>query len=90
MEMSERLLFGPFSFEAASGTLRRQGIQVRLQPQPARVLAILIERGGEVVSREHLRQQIWPEGTYVDFERGLNFSIARIRAALRDTADSPH
>jgi DNA-binding winged helix-turn-helix (wHTH) protein/TolB-like protein len=88
--MSEQFLFGPFSFEPASGSLSRQGILVRLQPQPARVLAILIERGGEVVSREQLRQQIWPEGTYVDFERGLNFSIARIRAALRDAADHPH
>jgi DNA-binding winged helix-turn-helix (wHTH) protein/TolB-like protein len=88
--MNERLLFGPFSFEPASGRLSRQGILVHLQPQPARVLAILIERGGEVISREQLRQQIWPEGTYVDFERGLNFSIARIRAALRDSADSPH
>jgi DNA-binding winged helix-turn-helix (wHTH) protein/TolB-like protein len=88
--VSARLTFGPFSFEPASGTLRRQGIAVPLQPQPAKVLTILIERGGEVVSRDQLRQLIWPEGTYVDFERGLNFSIARIRAALNDSADSPH
>jgi len=88
--MSERLLFGPFAFEPASGTLSRQGVPVRLQPQPARLLAVLIERRGEVVSREQLHQLIWPEGTYVDFERGLNFSIARIRAALKDSADSPH
>jgi len=86
--MSEQFLFGHFSFDAPSGTLLRQGTPVRLQPQPARVLAILLARAGEAVTREELRQQIWPEGTYVDFERGLNFSIARIRAALNDTAES--
>lgn len=85
--MSEPFQFGHFSFDAASGTLLRQGTPVRLQPQPARVLAILLARAGDVVTREELRQQIWPEGTYVDFERGLNFSIARIRAALNDTAE---
>src|SRR5687768_16356936 len=86
--MSEPFHFGHFSFDAASGTLLRQGAPIRLQPQPARVLAILLARAGDVVTREDLRQQIWPEGTYVDFERGLNFSIARIRAALNDTAES--
>src|SRR5262245_2528599 len=88
--MSERVQFGPFSFDPESRTLERQGLPVRLQPQPARLLAILIDRAGDVVLREQLRQQIWPEGTFVDFERALNFSIARIRAALKDTADSPH
>src|SRR5687767_197458 len=87
--MSEPFHFGHFSFDAASGTLLRQGAPVRLQPQPARVLAILLARAGDVVSREDLRQQIWPEGTYVDFERGLNFCIAQIRSALGDTATSP-
>ena len=84
--MSGPFHFGHFSFDASSGTLLRQGVPVRLQPQPARVLAILLARAGEAVTREELRQQIWPKGTYVDFERGLNFSIARIRAALNDTA----
>ena len=81
--------FGPFRFEVTSGALSRHGMSVRLQPQPARVLAVLVSRPGEVVSRDELRQQIWPEGTYVDFERGLNFAIAHIRAALGDSADSP-
>ena len=85
--MSGPFHFGHFSFDASSGTLLRQGVPVRLQPQPARVLAILLAHAGEAVTREELRQQIWPKGTYVDFERGLNFSIARIRAALNDTAE---
>jgi DNA-binding winged helix-turn-helix (wHTH) protein/TolB-like protein len=87
--MVEHAEFGPFRFELTPGTLLRHGIPVRLQPQPARVLAILVSRPGEVVSRDELRQQIWPEGTYVDFERGLNFAIAHIRAALGDSADAP-
>jgi DNA-binding winged helix-turn-helix (wHTH) protein/TolB-like protein len=87
--MSEQLRFGPFSFDPAGAELRKQGVPLRLQPQPARVLAVLVTRAGEVVSREDLRLQIWPEGTYVDFERGLNFCIAQIRSTLGDTAASP-
>jgi DNA-binding winged helix-turn-helix (wHTH) protein/TolB-like protein len=87
--MVDGVEFGPFRFEVTSGALSRRGVPVRLQPQPARVLAVLVSRPGEVVSRDELRQQIWPEGTYVDFERGLNFAIAHIRAALGDSADAP-
>src|SRR5688572_9978849 len=87
--MVERAEFGPFRFELRSGTLSRHGVPVRLQPQPARVLAILVSRVSEVVSRDELRQQIWPTGTFVDFERGLNFAIAHIRAALGDSAGTP-
>jgi DNA-binding winged helix-turn-helix (wHTH) protein/TolB-like protein len=84
-----RTKFGLFEFDAATGDLTREGVPVRLQPQPARVLAVLIERAGEVVSREELRQTVWTDGTFVDFERGLNFCIAQIRSALGDSADSP-
>jgi DNA-binding winged helix-turn-helix (wHTH) protein/TolB-like protein len=87
--MADHVQFGPFSFELSAGALRKNGLAVRLQPQPARVLAVLVTRAGDIVSRDELRQQIWPEGTFVDFERGLNFSIAQVRAALGDTADSP-
>jgi DNA-binding winged helix-turn-helix (wHTH) protein len=84
-----RLSFGLFEFDPEAGLLFREGRPVRLQPQPARVLAILLASPGVVVSRETLRQQVWADGTFVDFERGLNFCIAQIRSALGDTADSP-
>jgi DNA-binding winged helix-turn-helix (wHTH) protein len=81
--------FGLFEFDADSGALTREGAAVRLQPQPARVLALLVARAGEVVSRDALRQEVWNDGTFVDFERGLNFCIAQIRSALGDAADAP-
>jgi DNA-binding winged helix-turn-helix (wHTH) protein/TolB-like protein len=87
--VAQRASFGLFDFDPATGELRREGRPVRLPPQPAKVLAVLVERAGETVSRDELRQIVWPEGTFVDFERGLNFCIAQIRSALGDSADSP-
>ncbi|MGH9331337.1 MAG: winged helix-turn-helix domain-containing protein [Vicinamibacterales bacterium] len=87
--MSSRVRFGLFDFDPATGELAREGTPVRLQPQPARVLALLVERPGEIVSREDLRRHVWGNETFVDFERGLNFCIAQIRSALGDSADSP-
>src|SRR5687767_1606865 len=87
--MAVQVRFGPFAFNSAAGELQKYGVVVRLQPQPARVLAFLLSRAGDVVSRDELRQRIWPEGTYVDFERGLNFAIAHIRSTLGDSADKP-
>jgi len=87
--MTGRAQFGPFVFDPASGELWRDGIPVRLQPQPGRVLAILVERAGTLVSRDELQQQIWSDGTSVDFERGLNFCVAQLRSALGDSADAP-
>jgi len=84
-----RARFGLFEFDAAAGVLTREGVPVRLQPQPARVLAILVVHAGEVVTRDALRQEVWSNGTFVDFERGLNFCIAQIRSALGDSADEP-
>jgi len=78
-----------FEFDPSSGDLSREGVAVRLQPQPARVLSLLVAQPQSVVTRDALRRQIWPDGTFVDFERGLNFCIAQIRAALGDSADSP-
>ena len=75
--------FGLFEFDPESGALTREGSPVRLQPQPARVLAMLARHAGDVVSREALRQEIWSDGTFVDFERGLNFCIAQIRVGAR-------
>jgi DNA-binding winged helix-turn-helix (wHTH) protein/TolB-like protein len=83
------ITFGMFEFDPDSGVLTRGSRPVRLQPQPARVLAILVAHAGDVVARDTLRQQVWADGTFVDFERGLNFCIAQIRSALGDSADSP-
>jgi DNA-binding winged helix-turn-helix (wHTH) protein/TolB-like protein len=84
-----RVRFGQFEFDAATGELTHGDTPVRLQPQPARVLALLVERAGAIVTRDEIRRHVWGEETFVDFERGLNFCIAQIRSALGDTADSP-
>ncbi len=84
-----RIRFGLYEFDAATHELRREGALVRLQQQPAQVLACLIERAGEVISREQLRQAVWGGETFVDFERGLNFCISQVRTALRDEASGP-
>jgi len=84
-----RYRFGLFEFDAAKLELRREGALLRLQAQPAQVLACLVEQGGEVVSREELRKAVWGETTFVDFEAGLNFCISQIRSTLRDEAAQP-
>ena len=87
--MSRRALFGQFEFDVDAGTLSKRGVPQRLQPQPARMLAVLLEQPGEVVTRETLRRALWPDGTFVDFERGLNFCVGQLRTALGDSADAP-
>jgi len=84
-----RYRFAEFDFDAAKGELRRDGVVVRLQAQPAQALASLIAKAGEVVTREELQRAIWSDATHVDFERGLNFCIGQLRAALEDDADTP-
>src|SRR5882724_8085081 len=84
-----RYRFGIFEFDSDAADLRREGIPIRLQAQPAQVLALLLENAGEVVTRETLQQKVWADGTQVDFERGLNYCIAQVRSALGDSADSP-
>jgi DNA-binding winged helix-turn-helix (wHTH) protein/TolB-like protein len=84
-----RVRFGLFEFSPGSGELWRQGVPVKLQAQPGRVLAVLVNAEGQVVSRETLQREVWGVGTHVDFERGLNFCIAQVRSALGDSADSP-
>jgi len=86
---SGRFRFGLFEFDTATRELRREGVLVRLQSQPAQVLSCLVEQHGEVVSRENLCGAVWGDGTFVDFERGLNFCIAQIRSALNDDSTSP-
>lgn len=90
MTQETRLLrFADVEFDVTAGELRRGGTTTRLEPQPARVLAMLVERAGEVVTRAELQQHVWSGDTFVDFERGLNYCIAQIRTALGDSASSP-
>lgn len=86
---TERYRFGVFELDAANGELRREGTLVRLQAQPAQVLACLVKSAGHVVPREELRKAVWGSDTFVDFERGLNFCIAQIRSALDDDSATP-
>lgn len=83
------MVFGRFDFTPETGELRRDGRPVKLQAQPARVLAVLITRAGEIVTREALQREVWGGGTHVDFERGLNYCVAQIRSTLGDSAESP-
>jgi DNA-binding winged helix-turn-helix (wHTH) protein len=81
--------FGVFQADFRTGELRKQGVQVRLQDKPLQLLAALVERPGELVSRDALRQRLWGDQTFVDFERSLNIATTKLRAALGDSADSP-
>lgn len=87
--VSRRVSFGVFDLDLRTGELRKHGLRVRLQRQPFDVLALLIERAGDVVSREELQRTLWPSNTFVDFEHGLNKAINKIREALGDSADAP-
>ena len=81
--------FGLYEADLASGELRKNGAKVRLQEQPFQVLVALLERPGEVVTREYLRQRLWPADTFVDFDHSLNTAINKLRDALGDTAANP-
>jgi adenylate cyclase len=83
------ICFGAYEADLRSGELRKQGLRVRLPEQPFQVLAILLEHPGEVVTRESLQKRLWPDGTFVDFEQGLNAAVKRLREALDDSADTP-
>jgi len=86
---SGRFRFGLFEFDAATRELRREGVLLRLQSQPAQVLCCLVEHAGKVVSREELHRAVWGGETFVDFDRGLNFCIGQIRSALGDDSTTP-
>ena len=87
--MSGRCRFGLFEFDFRTSELRREGEIVKLSPQPARVLALLLEKPGEIVLRDELRTHLWGDETFVDFERGLNFCILQVRTALGDSSENP-
>src|SRR5690349_15906443 len=81
--------FGVFEVDLKAGELFKQGIKIRIQQQPFRVLALLLEHPGEVVTREDLRRTIWPAGTFVEFDLGLDAAIHKLRQALGDSAENP-
>src|SRR5438876_5662989 len=82
--------FGIFELDADAGELRKQGTRMKLQEQPLQMLQVLLQRPGEVVTREELQQKIWPSDTFVDFDHGINNAIKRLREALGDAAETPH
>ena len=82
-----RYQFGPFDLDAEAGELRKHGIRIRIQKQPLQILRTLVERSGSVVSREDLRQTVWTDGTFVDFEHSLNAAVNKVRQALGDSSD---
>jgi DNA-binding winged helix-turn-helix (wHTH) protein len=81
--------FGVFEVDVRSGELRKQGVRIKLQEQPFHILTVLLQRPGEVVTREQLRSENWPADTFVDFDNGLNTAINKLREALGDSADNP-
>ncbi len=83
------LRFGPFEADLLARELRKQGVRIKVPDQSFRVLGMLLEYPGKLVSREALQQQIWPSDTFVDFEQGLNNSIKRLREGLGDSAEMP-
>jgi eukaryotic-like serine/threonine-protein kinase len=85
----QTLKFGPFIADLRTGELRKNGSRIRLQDKPLRVLALLAEAQGDLVTREELKKHLWPEDTFVDFETGLNTAVKKLRGALADDAETP-
>ena len=81
--------FGNFELDLRTSEVRKNGIKIRLQEQPLKILAMLLERPGELVTREEIRDRLWPNDTVVDFEYGINSALTRLRAALSDSARDP-
>ena len=88
--LPEILRFASFEMDIRAGELRKNGKRIRLQEQPFQVLAALVQRSGEMVTRDELRAQIWPQDTFVDFDNSLNTAVNKVRDALGDSAESPH
>ena len=84
-----RYRFGVFEADSTTGELRRQGLRIKLHSQPLQLLFLLLERPGELLTREEISKELWPEGTFVDYEHGVNSAVNRIREALGDKASHP-
>src|ERR1700676_3494680 len=84
-----RITFGCFQADLASRELHKEGSLVHLQDQPFRILSLLVERPGHLVTREEIKQKLWPDGTFVDFDEGIDTALKKLRQALADSADNP-
>ncbi len=89
MRPATRYRFGVFEVDSTTGELRRRGVRVKLHAQPLQVLLLLLERPGEMLTREEICKVLWPDGTFVDYEHGVNSAVNRLRDALGDKASSP-
>src|SRR6185369_1912785 len=89
VQTRRRYRFGVFQLDTLSGELYKHGIRIKLQDQPCQVLTVLLERVGEVLTREELRQRLWDHDTFVDFDHSLNISVNKLRDALGDSAANP-
>src|SRR6185437_8744935 len=83
----ETFCFGEFELDVEAGELRRKNRRLKLQPQPFKLLVLLVRKAGALVSRDEIRRELWPDGTYVDFDQAVNFSVKQIRDVLGDEAD---
>src|SRR5438309_11010285 len=81
--------FGVFELDLRAAELRKRGVRIKLQEQPFQILCLLLEHSGQLVTREELREKLWPAHTFVDFDRSLNKAMTELRAALGDSADNP-
>jgi DNA-binding winged helix-turn-helix (wHTH) protein len=81
--------FGEFELDVEAGELRRKNRRLKLQPQPFKLLLLLVRKNGALVTRDEIRRELWPDGTFVDFDQAVNFSIKQIRDVLGDEADQP-
>ena len=86
---SQRYRFGVFEADVSTGELRKHGVRIKLNAQPFQVLILLLDRPGEVLTREQIYRELWPDGTFVDSEHGVNSAVNRLRDALGDTASNP-
>lgn len=89
IQISKVVRFETFELNLRTGELRKGGVRIRLQEQSFQVLVALLERPGKLVTREALRERLWPDGTFVDFEKSLNIAVSKLRQALGDSADEP-
>src|SRR6202041_1122279 len=86
---SSVLRFGTYEVSLHSGEVRKSGLRIKIQQQPMKLLEILLERPGEVVTREELRSRVWPSESFGDFDQAVNIAIAKLRSALGDSAENP-